>query len=226
MLTDAGNPCLGVNCTVNGQCFQGRCVCLAERGYSGDHCEVAPTPVDGVTSAWSPPGSCSRACGGGVAVSTRTCVSPPLYGGAACGALSRSQVCNTDPCTHTIDGGLSPWSEWGPCNATCPSGVVSAVQVPGVRVRTRMCDSPAPSSDGAPCVGAVVDYGKCGCGFGDAARGTEGVHVKRVTVHRRTVTDSRRVCVREINLKGRNLDWTGWFIFAVVCSMYFSHGRS
>ena len=177
--------------------------------------------MDGVTSAWSPPGSCSRACGGGVAVSTRTCVSPPLYGGAACGALSRSQVCNTDPCTHTIDGGLSPWSEWGPCNATCPSGVVSAVQVPGVRVRTRMCDSPAPSSDGAPCVGAVVDYGKCGCGFGDAARGTEVVHVKGVTVHRRTMTDSRRVCVRA-RLTSKAEIWTGragsFLLWCVPCT--------
>lgn len=53
--------------------------------------EPATDPVDCVVSSF---GACSASCGGGT--QTRTIITPPANGGAACPALS--QACNTQPC--------------------------------------------------------------------------------------------------------------------------------
>ena len=56
--------------------------------------------VDGGFSDWSDYGRCSKTCGGGSQVSSRTCTNPaPAHGGKACvGPLQKSRSCNTNPC--------------------------------------------------------------------------------------------------------------------------------
>lgn len=74
--------------------------------------------VDGGWGPWSPWGSCSRTCGGGVQFSYRHCDSPkPQHGGRYCeGQRAKYQSCHTDECppdgkpssakppTHTAEG--------------------------------------------------------------------------------------------------------------------------
>lgn len=56
--------------------------------------------VDGGWGPWSPWGSCSRTCGGGVQFSYRHCDSPkPQHGGRYCeGQRAKYQSCHTNEC--------------------------------------------------------------------------------------------------------------------------------
>jgi hypothetical protein len=159
VLSTVADPCHGVNCGAAGECSLGTCLCAP--GYSGLRCEVAPLPVHGAYSAWSSWTRCSRACGGGVATRTRSCIAP-MFGGQPCSAVGspdEAVACNTAPCVVEVDGGWSDWSDWGECSNSCPgdrSGDFS-----GLRKRYRACDSPAPSDRGAPCAGAEVEHEPC-----------------------------------------------------------------
>ena len=56
--------------------------------------------IDGKWSEWIVP-ECSKKCGGGIRVKTKTCTNPkPQYGGKECDgdAPKEEQACNTDPC--------------------------------------------------------------------------------------------------------------------------------
>ena len=57
--------------------------------------------VDGNWAAWKDWGRCSRSCGGGTQVRSRTCTNPPpAFRGLRCpGSSTESQSCNEDiPC--------------------------------------------------------------------------------------------------------------------------------
>lgn len=55
--------------------------------------------IEGGWSSWSIH-SCSKTCGGGIAMKHRTCTNPiPLFGGQACSGPHVTYVsCNTNPC--------------------------------------------------------------------------------------------------------------------------------
>ena len=92
---------------------------------------------------------------------TRTC-QPPLFGGAPCSAIGPAQesvVCNPDPCVRKVDGGWSDWSGWGVCSNQCPDD--KGGDYSGVQYRTRQCDSPPRSPDGAPCPGNGTEMQAC-----------------------------------------------------------------
>ena len=57
--------------------------------------------VDGNWSQWTAWGSCTEACGGGIASRTRACDDPAsANGGNDCvGAPMETQSCNTDACS-------------------------------------------------------------------------------------------------------------------------------
>ena len=173
VLSDAGNPCASVSCGAYGSCFSGVCVCDTASGYSGSRCEVPPQPINANVSEWSAFSDCTFTCGSGSQTRTRTCV-PPQFGGTPCPVLTDSQVCNTQPCVVTVDGGFSEWSEWGACNATCPTDAPTSSFVPGVQVRRRQCNNPIPSSNGRQCAGAFVDTRKHSRRCGNSAAGGWG----------------------------------------------------
>jgi len=72
-------------------------------------------PVDCVLSDWSPWSACSATCGTGTQSRTRTILTEPANGGTACGDLSESQDCNTDPCPLNTDC----IGSWSTCTADC-----------------------------------------------------------------------------------------------------------
>lgn len=92
--------------------------------------EPCPVPVDCVVSDWGAPGPCSVACGvdpaGGTQTLTRTVLTAPEHGGAACPALSTTQTCNAldqcDPQDCVVSQGA-----FGPCSVTCGNGTQTAV---------------------------------------------------------------------------------------------------
>ncbi|XP_020647584.3 A disintegrin and metalloproteinase with thrombospondin motifs 8 [Pogona vitticeps] len=82
----------GTPCGAGKMCLDGHCVAQDT---------VTPKPaVDGNWGPWSPWGTCSRTCGGGVRFSNRDCNNPlPKNGGKYCeGQRVQYESCNTDEC--------------------------------------------------------------------------------------------------------------------------------
>lgn len=151
------DACVARDC--NGyECVGGTCVC--GDGYTGAACDIEPVPVNGSYSDWGPWSACVGACNASTQTRSRTC-SPPLYGGTPCdGPATATQSCTLPVCSPYVDGGWSPWSAWGACNASCPGDAVGFFI--GARNRSRTCDNPAPTPGrGAPCPGASSEYQQC-----------------------------------------------------------------
>ena len=54
-----------------------------------------------------------------------------------------------------VDGGFGPWSDWGDCSKPCNfDGTAN-------QKRTRQCDSPPPSNNGADCIGEKEELKRC-----------------------------------------------------------------
>lgn len=83
-------------------------------------CNTDDCPNQCTFTAWTPTGVCSLPCGGGVMNQTRSIVFP-ASNGAVCSPLQSTIPCNTEPCPQNCQ--LSPWSNWGPCSASCNTGV-------------------------------------------------------------------------------------------------------
>ncbi|EDO49967.1 predicted protein, partial [Nematostella vectensis] len=108
--------------------------------------------IDGKWSSWSSWQTCSRTCGGGAQMRTRTCTNPaPIGGGRSCyGSSTDKQSCNPIPCR--VDGQWSSWSGWDSCSMSCGGGTQS---------RTRACNSPAPRNGGRQCPGQSGQTRNC-----------------------------------------------------------------
>ncbi len=147
-----------VSLRMTGACFQDRCTCTAGSGYTGDDCEVAPTPVDAVYSDWTVVVPCTFSCGGGTVTSKRTCT-PARFGGVDCSEsepLVLVEACNTHACAEIVNGGYSEWSAPSSCSARCGAGLYGLLS--GVVSRTRSCTNPAPSVGGQDCDGLGPSY--------------------------------------------------------------------
>jgi len=118
-----------------------------QRGCAYDKC-----PVHGNWGGWGLFTACTKTCGGGTQVRNRLCNSPsPSYGGSACaGPKDHVAKCSQQPCA--VNGQWGSWSGYGKCSKTCGGGSA---------VRTRQCNSPAPSNGGAACKGVSRDNKKC-----------------------------------------------------------------
>lgn len=82
-----GTPCNdGDPCTSNDACNDiGQCA------------GIAIPPVDCQVTEWSPWSDCSKVCAG-TQTRTRTIITDPSCGGAACPPLEETQPCNSEPC--------------------------------------------------------------------------------------------------------------------------------
>ena len=113
-------------------------------------CNDVPCPMDGRLTQWSEWADCSQSCGRGHQFRQREC-RPPAYGGQPClEDLLEEVPCNNGPCD--VDGNWSKWTEWESCDKTCGGGL---------KIRSRSCDSPAPTGLGYPCTGAGVESKSC-----------------------------------------------------------------
>lgn len=118
-------------------------------------CNTEPCPIDGGWTTWTDGGACSKTCGGGTRMQTRTCTNPaPQFGGRACiGSDTQITDCNTQPCP--VDGGFTDWKDEGICSKPCDGGL---------QQQSRTCTNPTPSHGGAPCSGALGQSVPCNTG--------------------------------------------------------------
>ncbi|XP_015240797.1 PREDICTED: A disintegrin and metalloproteinase with thrombospondin motifs 9 [Cyprinodon variegatus] len=81
----------GTDCTPGKHCKHGLCIPK----------ELDATPVDGAWGVWSPFGTCSRTCSGGIKIAVRECNRPvPRGGGMYCvGRRMKFRSCNSEPCS-------------------------------------------------------------------------------------------------------------------------------
>ena len=112
-------------------------------------CNDHPCSVDCVQSDWASWGACSRTCGSGTQVRTRTTTTYAAYGGKPCAQLSEMQACETQSCP--VDCIMDPWSAWTQCTKSCGGGH---------RTRQRSVFKEA-SSGGVAC-GITQDTQSCG----------------------------------------------------------------
>uniref|UniRef100_A0A8C4IAA9 ADAM metallopeptidase with thrombospondin type 1 motif, 9 n=1 Tax=Dicentrarchus labrax TaxID=13489 RepID=A0A8C4IAA9_DICLA len=81
----------GTDCSLGKHCKHGLCIAK----------EHDATPVEGAWGVWSPFGTCSRTCGGGIKIAVRECNRPvPRNGGMYCvGRRMKFRSCNSEPCS-------------------------------------------------------------------------------------------------------------------------------
>lgn len=112
-VSSCGEPCDldddGVITVLDGRrlillCTEPRC--LIVDGSCGDE-----EPVDCELSDWSDWSECSAECGGGEQTRTRSIITEPAHGGAACGALTETRACNEHLCPEDVDNDNDGFSE-------------------------------------------------------------------------------------------------------------------
>ncbi|XP_053398910.1 SCO-spondin-like isoform X2 [Mercenaria mercenaria] len=113
-------------------------------------------PVHGGWGLWTMWTKCSVYCGTGMISRKRVCDSPmPQYGGKNCLGLEYEEMPCETGVMCPIDGGWSAWSDLSSCSETCGVGFMQ---------RSRICNSPLPQYNGAPCPGP--DFEKLPCDTG------------------------------------------------------------
>ena len=123
------------------------CPPLSETVACNTH--ACPVPkVDCKVSNWCSWSSCSKTCGGGSKTRSRSIVTYPSGGGAACPALTESATCNTQPCQTQCK--VSDWGAWSSCSKSCGGGIKTHYR----SVITAPCNGGAscpPLSESVPC---------------------------------------------------------------------------
>ena len=95
-------------------------LCIGD-GTKTEHCNTQGCPVHCQWSEWHY-GSCSKTCGTGVVVISRTEKVKALNGGKPCfGDRTRTKYCNIQECA--VDCQWSAWYKEGECTGSCNGGI-------------------------------------------------------------------------------------------------------
>ena len=95
-------------------------------GSSSSTRSCTGTDCPGEWSSWGAWGSCSRSCGNGVRLRSRTCQGP----GQCIGVTTQWASCADVACPEDATmGGMSEWSQWTYCSRVCN----------GYQLRRRYC---------------------------------------------------------------------------------------
>eukprot|EP00111_Clytia_hemisphaerica_P007868 TCONS_00022855-protein len=115
-------------------------------------CNVNACPINGKWGNWTSFGACSKSCGRGFQIRSRSCNNPPPKdGGKDCvGPASDNRACNAQNCP--VDGKWGNWTSFGPCTKSCEGGF---------KIRSRACNNPPPKYGGKDCVGDSVQNRTC-----------------------------------------------------------------
>jgi len=92
-----------------------------------DKCNSQWCPSDCRLAGWGGWGGCSVTCGGGTQQRARSIESNKMFGGKACGHLTETQACGAANCPRDCE--VSDFTDWGPCSASCHSGIAKRVRV-------------------------------------------------------------------------------------------------
>ena len=140
---------------------------------STELCQTNSCP--GVWGAWGEYNDCSRTCGGGSRMRTRSCVGGEV-GATGCEGLSvEESPCNTTPCP----GVWGEWTQLGNCSVTCGDGIQNERrECIGGSSGGPGCEGPAMRQINCtrpPCVTQWLDWGNWGecsasCGNGSRTR--------------------------------------------------------
>jgi hypothetical protein len=117
-------------------------------GWTSGTTGTSETSVNCKVSDWGPLGQCSKPCGGGTMVRTRTVEIPAANGGTACPTLEDKQACNVQDCP--VDCEQTPWTAWGTCSAPCNGGTQTRTRT----IKTQPTYNGlacGPSTDPQPC---------------------------------------------------------------------------
>jgi len=90
------------------------------RGELGKMSKAKDYVIDCEVSEWAD-SECSKSCGGGQMVRSRSVLTKPANFGMQCLPLEEEEACNEHACP--IDCVLSEWEEWSACSAQCGGGV-------------------------------------------------------------------------------------------------------
>eukprot|EP01127_Copromyxa_protea_P010250 TRINITY_DN2485_c0_g1_i1.p1 TRINITY_DN2485_c0_g1~~TRINITY_DN2485_c0_g1_i1.p1 ORF type:complete len:1772 (+),score=339.78 TRINITY_DN2485_c0_g1_i1:19-5334(+) len=141
------------NRPITAEATNGGVACKSADSVSSETCNTAACPpVDCTWSTWSEWGFCSKSCGTGTRVRSRSVLTPAANGGV-CDESNGSQndFCNTSPCTDApVDCVWSAWNAWSECSEECDGGV---------RTSTRTLLSSA--QNGGECTGVATTTSVC-----------------------------------------------------------------
>eukprot|EP01064_Diplonema_japonicum_P018231 TRINITY_DN26912_c0_g1_i1.p1 TRINITY_DN26912_c0_g1~~TRINITY_DN26912_c0_g1_i1.p1 ORF type:complete len:2182 (+),score=65.67 TRINITY_DN26912_c0_g1_i1:36-6581(+) len=106
---------------------------------------------DCITSDWSGWEACSDGCGGGMQRRWRYILQNASGSGTPCPTLFELKSCNTHACAGG-DCQVTPFTEWGECDAACGSGV---------QTRSRLIRQQPTSPSHAPCPPELTTKKEC-----------------------------------------------------------------
>lgn len=130
---------------------------VSAQGNSDSECErtfhlQVTQRVDGAWTEWSDSGTCSKTCGTGIQLRTRSCTNPaPQYGGDYCSGNNREErTCRRITCP--VHGNWGEWSVFTDCSVSCGTGI---------HTRWRECSNPFPAHGGNNCLGMSTERRTC-----------------------------------------------------------------
>jgi hypothetical protein len=91
-----------------------------------EDCNTHSCPRDCTISVWGAFGKCSKSCGEGVTVRTRTIIRKPAFGGKKCPGLRTTDRCFEGACP--VGCKVGTWSKWSKCSKACGVGKTFATR--------------------------------------------------------------------------------------------------